>query len=341
MNHGEPNSLSGLNAFSRFGKNVGAGQSVPSLVPRPRPRPRARPRAAPRRRHVALRFRPDFSRMPHYRGNQIPGVRLAAAQRIQRAVRRRRARRAGGASAAEVRRNTKDIKLLKSVGYQYAPFIFKQSGTISNDAHVSLLTAPNLWSGVYRMHGVSNDDLPRQYDLKTMNFDWACQCEAGDVGNLWFQIMLVSLKRKMASQVLARTVRLSTLTENLDYTAMSAGTTFTLQGNLGYKMNPDLYTVHYHSGQRRIGESTMTADTPVTNVKDGTATGSCTIKFPRTFKNDETSSAGFKELTYAQIEPRQHLYLVVFSNTSGSVVTGGELFHTFRCQFNGHCNNPN
>lgn len=255
--------------------------------------------------------------------------------------RRKKLRLRTKSTSALTKKNAKDIKILKSVGFQYAPFQFKQSGVISNERHVSLLTAPNLWGGIYRMHGVSDEDLPRQYNLKSVQLDWAVQCEAGDVGNLWFQVMLVSLKKKMASQVLQRTTRLSNLTENLDYTAMSAGTTFTLQGDLGYKLNPQLYTVHYNSRQRRIGESTMTADTAVTNINNGTSIGSANIKFARIFKNDETSSAGFKSLTYADIEDDQHLYIMVFSNTSGNIVTGGELFHTFRCQFNGHCNNPN
>lgn len=254
---------------------------------------------------------------------------------------KKRKRKAIVKTATQTKKNTRDIQKLKSVGYQYAPFVFKQSGTISNTEHVSLLTAPNLWSGIYRMHGVSDDDLPRQYDLKSMTLDWICQCEEDTVGNLWFQVQVVSLKKKTASQVLQRTTRLSTLTENLDYTALSAGTTFTLQGKCGYKLNSQLYTVHYDSGQRRIGESTMTADTPVANVKDGTSRGRAYIKFPRTFKNDETSSAGFKALTYADIEDDQHMYLVIFSNTSGAVVSGGELFHSFRVQFNGNCNNPN
>lgn len=256
-------------------------------------------------------------------------------------TKKRTYRKKAAATSAIVKKNTKDIKMLKSVGYQYAPFIFKQNGTISNERHVSLITAPNLWSGIYRMHGVSDDDLPRQYNLSSIRLDWIAQCEAGDVGNLWFQVMLVSLKKKMASQVLARTTRLSNLTENLDYTAMPAGTVFTLQGSCGYRLNPQLYTVHYDSGQRRIGESTMTADTAVTNVQDGTSRGGCNIKFKRTFKNDETSSSGFKALTYESIEDDQHMYFMVFSNTSGNIVTGGELFHSFRVQFNGHCNNPN
>lgn len=242
----------------------------------------------------------------------------------------------------QIKKNTKDIKILKSVGFQYAPFQQKESGTISAYLHTSLMTAPNNWGGIFRMYGVSNADLPRQYNLKTVNVNWIAQCESAEVGNLWVQVMVVSLKSRMAAQVIQRTTRLTNLTENLDYAANDAGTTFALQGDCGYKLNPDLYTVHYNSGQRRIGEATMAIPaTEVTNINNGTTIGSCTVKFPRKFKNDETSTSGFKELTYQTIEPKQHLYTIVFSNASGSVVTGGELFFSARYQFNGHCNNPN
>lgn len=249
----------------------------------------------------------------------------------------------------QVKKNTKDIKQLKSVGFQYAPFVLKSAETVSQAIHVHLLTAPNNWGGIFRMHGVSDDDLPRQYNLKSVNVDWVCQVEKATIGNLWVQVMVVSLKSKMASQILARTTRLSNMTENLDYIRMSAGTNFAMQGNLGYKLNPQFYTTHYDSGQRRIGEATMgTFDgttwqegTPVTNITNSTTQGACTVKFKRTFKNDVTADEGFKGLNYEQIEPRQHLYLIYFSNTSGSIISGGELFTSHMVQFNGHCNNPN
>jgi hypothetical protein len=242
---------------------------------------------------------------------------------------------------AEVKKNTKDIKLLKSVGFQYAPFQLKSAATISNAIHSTLLSAPNNWGGIFRMHGVSNADLPRQYHLKSVHIDYVNQCEETDVGNLWVQTMVVSLKRRMAAQVIERTTRLSNFTENLDYTALSAGTNFALQGSLGYKLNPDLYTVHYNSGQKRIGEATMGESVRVTNINNGTDRGSTTIKFPRVFKNDETSSSGFKEINYEKLEPRQQLYLLVFSNTGTGTGGGGQLFHSYRAIFNGHCNNPN
>lgn len=270
----------------------------------------------------------------------MPAGRIYKARRRYSKIRVRRRKKP--TTTKQTKKNTKDIKILKRVGFQYSPFVLYQTATLSTAIHSVLMTAPNNWSGIYRMHGVSDEDLPRQYNLKSVTLDWAAQCEAGDVGNLWVQVMVVSLKRRMGAQVLARTTRLSNLTNNLDYTALSAGTAFALQGSLGYKLNPDLYTVHYNSGQRRIGEATM-GETPVevTNINNGTTMGRASIKFPRIFKNDETSDAGFKDLNYEAIEPRQHLYTIVFSNTSGSVVTGGELFWTMRAQFNGHCNNPN
>lgn len=266
------------------------------------------------------------------------GKLYAPRKRYKIRVKKRRSAR----KTSQLKKNTSDIKKLKAVGFQYAPFHVKESTVLGTPIHTYLLTSPNNWGGIFRMNGVSNEDLPRQYNLKSVTVNWAAQAEATNVGNLWLQVMVVSLKRRMAAQVLQRTTRLSNLESGLDYVNQSAGTSFALQGDFGYKLNPDLYTVHYHSGQRRIGESTMgESPEPVTNIKDGTTTGSCTVKFPRVFKNDETSDAGFKDLSYEQLEPRQHLYLIVFSNTSGSVIESGEMFWSARTQFNGHCNNPN
>lgn len=274
--------------------------------------------------------------MPTIRVYQGP-LRKGQKRRARITGRKRRAK----SVAAATKRNTKDIKTLKAVGFQYAPFIIKTAETVSAPVHTHLLTAPNNWQGVFRMNGVSNDDLPRQYNLKSVSINWFAQVESAEVGNLWVQMMVVSLKRRMAAQVIQRTTRLSNMEENLDYISQEAGTHMALQGDCGYKLNPALYTVHYNSGQRRIGESTMGQDEKVTNIRDSTTTGKCRVKFPRVFKNDETSDAGFKDLNYEQIEPRQHLYIIYFSNTSGDLVTGGELFTSHLVEFHGHCNNPN
>jgi len=235
-----------------------------------------------------------------------------------------------------VKKNTRDINKLKSVGFQYCPFYQTIAETFSGPVHVHLLTQPTNWTQCFRTHAVADADLPRQYHLKSINFSWMCQAETTETGNLWFQMMLVSLKQKTAAQVIERTTRLSNLTDGLDYIHTPAGTT-SLTGSWGYKLNPALYTVHYQT-QRRIGQVTMD-DVQITNINDSTARGSHTVKFPRIFKNDQTDDDGFKGLTFADLEPRQQLYLVTFSNAS-STVTGGELFQSFRVDYNGHMNLP-
>lgn len=271
-------------------------------------------------------------------GNTIYGKRYHGrkVRKIQRAWRRRRSR----PTTAIVKRNTKDIKKLKSVGFQYCPFYYTVTETTDASIHTHLLTAPNNWSQCFRTYNVPDGQLPRQYMLKSIDINWMAQVENSDVGNLWLQVQVVSLKSKMASQVIQRTTRLSNFTADLDYINLSAGTSLALQGDCMYKLNPQLYTVHYDSGQRRIGESTMGADTNITNITDSTTRGKCKIKFPRTFKNDETGGNGFKALNYQRIEDNQHLYLIFFSNTNGSVVTGGELFTSFRVDYHGNMNLP-
>lgn len=239
-----------------------------------------------------------------------------------------------------VKKNTKDIKQLQSAGFQYVPFQNTISETTDAAIHTHLLTQPSNWEQIFRGYEVPDDALPRQYTMKSISINWFAQCENSEVGNLWLQVMVVSLKSKKAAQVIERTTRLSNMTENLDYVSQAAGTGLALQGNMGYKLNPNLYTVHYNSGQRRIGQATMGADQQVTNINNSTTRGACNIKFPRVFKNDEHSDAGFKDLGFAEIEPNQHLYLIYFSNTSGDIVTGGELFTSHRAEIHGNCNLP-
>ena len=94
-------------------------------------------------------------------------------------------------------------------------------------------------------------------------------------------------------------------------------------------MNPNFYTVHYASGTRRIGQETMGAANEVTNIRDSTTRGSASIKFKRVIRNDEYNENGFKAIDATHLEPRNHLYLVMFSNaneTAGVFLTSNTLF---------------
>ena len=238
--------------------------------------------------------------------------------------------------AKQTKKNTKAIKQLKSVGFQYCPFYKAVSESFSG-IHGNLLTQPNNWEQCFRTHEVADADLPRQYHLKSVNVTWSVQAETTETGNLWVQIFAVSLKNKTAAQVIERTTRLSNLTEDLDYISAPAGTSLAQQGYWAYKLNPALYTVHYQT-QRRVGQVTMD-DVQITNIRDSTTSGRFTVKFPRIFKNDQTDDNGFKGLSFDDMEPRQHLYLLAMTNAS-STVSGGECFWSFRADFNGHMNLP-
>lgn len=180
---------------------------------------------------------------PRLRSGRISNVRLRRRGFKNVYVNRRRS------AATLAKRNRKDIKKLKSVGFQYIPFSHALSETVSDAIHPHLLTEPDQWTQIFRGYDVPSTSLPRQYTMKSISINWFAQCENPEVGNLWLQVMVVSVKSKMAAQVLTRTAGLTQLTQNLDYVNQTAGTTGSLQGEMGYKFNPNLYTVHYNSGQ--------------------------------------------------------------------------------------------
>jgi hypothetical protein len=229
---------------------------------------------------------------------------------------------------AQLRRNTMPIRR----------FYDTDSGTISSETHVDLLTQPSNWAECFQSHEVPGTDLPRQYNLTNIRFKWACQCESDASGNQWLQMFLVSLKPKVAAKVIERTTRLSNMENNVDYIKTSAGSTgAALQGDCLFMLNPAYYTIHYNSGVRRIGQTTMGGTTGnVTNIRDSTTRGTANVKFKKVFKNDEYSEEGFKAIDSAHLEPRNHLYLVMLSNAQET----SEIFLTYNCLYTGRCAAP-
>jgi hypothetical protein len=204
------------------------------------------------------------------------------------------------------------------------------TGVIEAATHVKLLTQPNNWVECFRTYDVPGEDTPRSYDLSKLNIKWCCQCESSGSGNQWLQIFVVSLKPKTARKVLERTTNLSGMTNGIDFIATDMGSDepVTLQGEGFYMLNPALYTTHYSSGVRRIGQSTMGADTAVTNIKDSTTRGHASVNFKRVLKADEYHENGFRSIDAAHLEPRNHLYFVMMSNasdTSGIFLTSNVL----------------
>lgn len=238
-------------------------------------------------------------------------------------------------TAQRAKENTKEINKLKKSTLPVVRFYEQSVGTISSYLHSDLISTPNNWVQCFRSTSVPGTDMPRQYNLSGVRVQWAAQCETDASGNQWLQVFLVSLKPKTAAKVIERTTRLSNLTENLDYIYVQAGTTLAGQGNCMFMLNPNLYTVHYNSKQRRIGQTTMESTTEgnVTNIRDSTTRGVANIKFKRVIKNDEYNAEGFRAVDYTKLEPKNHLYLIMLSNAQST----SQIFFTHHSVFTGRC----
>ena len=154
----------------------------------------------------------------------MPGPKAGKNRRYKGGYRRRKGSR-GKTLKQRTAENTRKINKIARNTFPISRFQITDTGVINSFSHVKLLTQPNNWNDVFRTESVPGTDLPRQYDLTHVKTKWACQTEDSTTGNVWLQIMIVSLKPKTAAKVIERTTRLSNLDENVDYIYVSAGST--------------------------------------------------------------------------------------------------------------------
>lgn len=217
----------------------------------------------------------------------------------------------------QVRQNTSNVNKLMRKTLPICRYYLNDTGVIASKTHVKLLTQPSNFEPCFRTFDVPNEDTPRSYSLQHLALKWCVQVESNTSGNTWCQVFVVSLKPRTARKVLERTTNLSNLTAEVDYTDTDMGSSaLAAQGEGFFYLNPALYTTHYRSGVRRIGESTMGAGTAVTNIRDSTTRGRASIKFQREIKADEYHPNGFRNIDAAHLEPRNHLYFILMSNAS-------------------------
>jgi len=256
--------------------------------------------------------------MPHYRGSAIPGVRLAAAERIQRAARRRRA--AKQSTAARARRNTRAIAKLTRQVTTWRQYQITNEGTVGAEVHTDLITQPTAWTASFQTHDQPITDTPRQYNLRSIHANMLVQTESSDDGNVHFQLFIVGLRPTFAMQTRER-VQDGNLEVGQDYLRVAAGTVGgAIQGNCGFYLNPALYQTHWTSGPQRIGQSTMGAETAVTNIRDSTYQKRVTLPFKRTFKAAQHLDNGYRSLGVEEIRSQNMLYMIMLSN-SGTAET--------------------
>lgn len=218
-------------------------------------------------------------------------------------------------AAKTAKANSKKINKLTRDLYAWRQYQITDVGTIGATVHSKLITQPNAWQAVFQSSDIPSGDIPRAYELQRVHIKYMVQTETSADGNMWFQIFIVSLKRKFARQVRERTSNLSSLLEDVDYIASDAGSTGAGQGLCNFMLNPALYNVHHTSGVRRIGQVTMDADTAVTNIRDSTYMRTLSIPFKRRFKNDSYEATGFTALNANTIKNDNVLQLIMLSNS--------------------------
>lgn len=252
-------------------------------------------------------------------------------RRRQPGAKRFRARRRPKSTVAQVKKNTRVLAKITRELYTWRQYQITNEGTVGAEVHTDLITQPTAWTASFQTHDQPITDTPRQYNLKSIHANLLVQTESSDDGNVHFQLFIVSLRPKFAMQTRER-ISDGNLEVGRDYLRVAAGTVGgALQGNCGFYLNPALYKKHWTSGPRRIGQSTMGADTAVTNIRDSTYQARVTIPFKRTFKVAEHRDNGYRSLEVDELKNQNKLYMIMLSN-SGTA----ETFIAFNYFLNGN-----
>ena len=139
----------------------------------------------------------------------MPTIRVRRRRTRQKRVMKIRVRRRRTGVVAKTSSNTRRIAKIERAALPYCPFFTARAETLSTSIHTQLLTAPNSWTRCFRTHNTAAEDIPRQYFMRSMDYNWLAQTEDSTVGNLMINVFLVSLVQRTAAQVIARTTRRS------------------------------------------------------------------------------------------------------------------------------------
>jgi len=252
-----------------------------------------------------------------WRGRKQPGARRKTAKKKSQ--------------TAQVKKNTQALAKITRELYSWRQYQITNEGTVGAEVHTDLITQPTAWTACFQTHDQPITDTPRQFNLKSIHANLLVQTESSEDGNVHFQCFIVSLKQQFAYQTQER-LQSGTLEVGRDYLRVAAGTVGgAIQGNCGFYLNPALYKKHWTSGPRRIGQSTMGADTDVTNIRDSTYQARVNLPFKRTFKAAEHLDNGYRSLDVDEIQNKNKLYMIMLSNSQV-----GETFIAFNYFLNGN-----
>ena len=252
-------------------------------------------------------------------------------------IRVRRRRKPSVAKATKA--NTRAIAKLRSQTMGWRQYqLNSQVGTIAQQVHVErLMDIKDYWREIFQAK--DNITMVRQFNLKSIRFNYAYQTESDTTGNLWFQMWVVSLKPKFSRQLRATTNDIFNLVADEHYSEVSMGTGGGfLQGYGNYQLNPAYFRIHHTTGFRRLGQTTMGGtESNVTNIRDSTHFGSCKIRWNKTIKTGDHRTNGIEDLENTDINDGTVLYTIILCNAG----SGSELFRSHNYTYIGQSLNTN
>lgn len=180
--------------------------------------------------------------------------------------------------------------------------------------HVHMITNPTTWTDVFQSEGMSEDELPRKFDMQYIKMKWMIQPElSSSTTDCFVQMFIVSLKSASAQVVLEDTNNLNNLTDGKHYTNVALDSSSGGSDGLGlFYINKAYFKIHYHK-QYRIGNETLGGE-PVTNIKDGTAMGSHRMKWKKQIKS--FTNASFKTIDDDHLRDTTRLWYLIFCNNT-------------------------
>ena len=185
---------------------------------------------------------------------------------------------------------------------------------------------------------ITNPDNQYEYEMTGVNSRFCVEVEATNrTQPNWYQIFIVSLRPSVSQQTMENTADLSQVREGYEYTNTTTGT---LEANCLWRLNPNVFKIHYNSGPHILGihpffgaqgsSSTPELVTPgnyVTNIGDVTKSHQKYIARKTTIKarpNTAGPISGFMDLAAIDIKHSKQLFVMAFTNAQGGV-TGNRL----------------
>lgn len=243
----------------------------------------------------------------------------------RRPIRRIRRKRKRVSKATRQRnQNTKAInKLVKQV-YQPRQYQLLQHGTLDQYTHIYPIVFPSEYTPIFQNYNeVAGTGVGSVYEMSGVKTRWMIQPESIIAGtaDVWCQVFIVSLKKQQGRKF--RQAGMALVDDHHFAYAPLDTVGGLVDGFTHIILNREIFDIHYSSGQRRLGNTTL-LDEPVTNIRDTATYGNTYTPWKRTIKG-ETSAQPFTDMDNTDIRDSAQLYFLIFSNAQSSA----ELF--FSC----------